>query len=197
MSRNMPCFKVCGYPQRNWQECSCLSRSKPEGTEQQGCCPRVGTAACVNAFSTPVSRAFIFWQNKESSCKNNWEGCHDQGPSAAVAERPWESWQRQPATSSVRPLHCRCYRHAFAPDLAHQQPDSWGEEGREDLEGKHRWAQFLVKLWLIHHSILILLLEFSKSALDTAHIAPVAHFQSSFHGKKICSSAEVKKSIIF
>lgn len=33
-------------------------------------CPRVGTAACINS-SIPLSRAFIFWQNKESSCKNN------------------------------------------------------------------------------------------------------------------------------
>lgn len=147
------------------------------------CCPWVWRPAHMNVFSIPVSRAFIFWQNKESSRQNNWEGCHDQGPSAAVTKGPWESWQCQPATGSVRALHRRCYRRAFTPDLAHQQPDSWGEEGRKVLEGKHRWVQLLFKLWLIHYFDVILLLELSKSAL--AHITLTAHFQSTFHGQNV------------
>lgn len=35
------------------------------------CCPTVGRAAHINVSFIPVSKAFIFWQNKESPCKNN------------------------------------------------------------------------------------------------------------------------------
>lgn len=78
IARNASCSEVHHYPSEDLVGAA-LPKSLTSGGDRAAghvptdwsCSLRVPIAARLNSLSTPVSRAFIFWQNKESPCKNN------------------------------------------------------------------------------------------------------------------------------